>query len=211
MGMLIVIAVFLYDGIMTQYPWRWKLLIATVAGFISIVFMISNNPIAWLIVHATLNPQTGFWRIGTWNHAVPIIQQSPLLGHGMNSLVQSGNAQLFLHSIDCLYLVEALRYGIPAVVLLLLTMLWPFLTKTGSTTNPKINHFRSGISVAIISMGLIGITVHFWDSLWLLLNLLMGIRASLAEYDAQKKTSPFTLGTASAANSTLAKAHRANP
>ena len=47
----------------------------------------------------------------------------------------------------------------------------------------------TGFSLAIVAMGLIGLTVHFWDAPWLFLSLCVGIRASLGEYERQQASS----------------------
>ena len=47
------------------------------------IFLISDDPVAWLLVHVTLDPQTGFFRIATWHFALPLIAQSPIVGFGL--------------------------------------------------------------------------------------------------------------------------------
>jgi hypothetical protein len=190
MGIGIVTALYYYERIFKQYPWRWKALITIMVGFILSLFVISNHPLVWIIVHLTLDPQTGFFRIGTWNFALPLISDSPIIGRGLAQLGDSSEAFLFLWSVDCLWLVEALRYGLPAVILLLLTMFSPFLRRRRmSTFGPGMDNMPTGVSLAIIAMVLIGLTVHFWDATWLFLNLCVGIRASLAEYEAGRQAS----------------------
>jgi hypothetical protein len=184
MALGIITTIFSYDRFLKQYPWRWKALSTTVVGGIIVIFLLVQNPIEWAIAHLTLDHQTAWFRIGTWDSAMPLIGESPITGHGLADLEATGNAALYLSSVDCIWLVEALRYGLPAVILLILTMVSPFLRKRRiSTFDPSVYHAATGFSLAIVAFGLIGLTVHFWNAPWQFLSLCIGIRASLAEYE----------------------------
>ena len=188
MGLAIITSVFSYDSILKQYPWRWKALMTLVAGFLLIIFLFFDRPVDWMIVHFTFNPQTGFWRLGTWNAALPLIDHSPFIGGGAISSPDQtrlpGSADpLFLRSVDSIWLVEALRYGLTWVILFILTMFSPFLRRRMTTFDPSMDNVSTGFSLAVITMGLIGLTVHFWDAAWMFLSLCIGIRASFVEYE----------------------------
>jgi hypothetical protein len=82
--------------------------------------------------------------------------------------------------IDCVWLVEAMRYGIPCVVLLALTILSPFFKKALEQTQ-HLDRVRRGFSLAVLTFVLVGLTVHFWDTAWIFFFLCVGIRASFGE------------------------------
>jgi hypothetical protein len=184
MGLAIVTAIFLYDRVLKQCSWRWKALTIAIAGLILVIFLISDHPLAWILAHLTLDPQTGWFRLGTWQYALPLVELSPFAGYGLTRLGDSTDALLFLWSVDCVWLIVALRYGIPAVILLVLTMCSSILRRRRiSTFDPDTYFVKTGFSLAIVAMGLVGLTVHFWDAIWLFLSLCIGIRASLGEYE----------------------------
>lgn len=183
LGLAVVTAVFFYDSILKRYSWRWKALITIIGCLVTIVFVASNNPVVWILLHLTLDPQTGFFRLATWNYAMPQIGQSPILGHGLIQLGNSEDALLYLNSVDCVWLLEALRYGLPGVILLIMTMLSPMLSGP-STAGPS--NRQTGFTLAIVAIAIIGLTVHFWNATWLFLNLCVGIRASFAEYQSRQ-------------------------
>lgn len=182
----LVTTAFFYDRILKHYSWRWKPLMIIVAGLIPIAFLISNDPMGWIFSHMTFDAQTGWFRLATWSAALPLVGQSPFVGHGFSALGDSAQMRIYLGSVDCVWLVEALRYGLPAVILLTLVMFSAILRRT-SIFNSGIYMLPTGFSLAIVAMGLIGLTVHLWDSLWLFLSLCIGIRASLGEYEAQQR------------------------
>jgi hypothetical protein len=180
MGFGIVTSLFLYDRVLKRNSWRWKALISVIAGFLLVLFSVSSNPVSWLLVHMTFNPQTGFVRLGQWDATLPLIESSLVIGHGFIDFGKS----LYIISVDNVWLVEALHYGLPAVILLFLTMFSSIITsRKFSTSDPGVYNVRTGFSLAVVVMGIIGLTVHFWNAPWLFLSLCMGIRASLAEYE----------------------------
>jgi hypothetical protein len=184
MGFGIVTAVFLYDRILKRQSWRWKVLLALIAGLLLVVYLVSSDPISWLLVHATFNPQTGFVRLGMWDAMLPLVESSPLIGLGYIDFGKSGS--VYTVSVDCIWLVEALHFGLPAVILLSLTMLSPISTRGLAASDPGKYNVRTGFSLAIVVMAQIGLTVHYWDAPWLFLSLCVGIRASLAEYELNR-------------------------
>ena len=176
LGSAIVAGSLCYDRALKRFPRRWFLLVATLAGLSPLLFLVSNNPIIWIITHLTINPATGFFRIMTWNVAMQQISLSPWLGYGFATYIVSDDWWwMFLKSVDCVWLVEALRYGLPTVLFMALTILWPFLRSSPA------NEMRTGLSLAIMTFVLVGFTVHFWDTAWLFFNLCVGIRASFTE------------------------------
>lgn len=180
MGLFLITALFSYDYVLQRYRWRWKTLISVIGVILISVSIVVDNPLPKIIVHFTLDPQTGFFRLDTWNTALPLIAESPIIGHGLANLADSGQARIYLASVDCVWLVETLRYGLLGVALLILTMFSPIM-RTGSVSGGS--NVRTGFSFAIVAMGFIGLTVHFWDATWVFWNLCVGIRASFAEYE----------------------------
>src|SRR5262249_30601293 len=137
------------------------------------------HPILWMIRTFTFDPQTGYFRIETWNHALPYIIANPLFGIGFG---QTGANDPFLRSIDSLYLIIAWRFGIPTVIFLLLSI-FSSLSRSKSAmaapSNPEVNALRTGFGLAIAIIAIIALTVHFWDATWILWGLCLGIRTSL--------------------------------
>lgn len=182
LGLAIITFGFSYDCILKRYAWRWKALVIMIACFIVGISLVSDHPVAWIILHVTLDPQTGFFRLATWDFALPLIGQSPFVGYGLIELGDSADALIFLRSVDSLWLLEALRYGLPAVILLVMTIFSPLLNGPATAGTPNA---QTGLTLAIVAIALIGLTVHFWDAPWLFLNLCVGIRASFAEYQSR--------------------------
>jgi hypothetical protein len=188
LGLAIVLAVFIYDTILKKMVWRWKLLMTVLFGLILIAFMVLKNPIASIIGHLTFNPWSGYFRMITWNLSLDLVAQSPILGRAFNSFDGASPEVMFFvaNSVDAVWLVEMLRYGLPMLAFLLLTIFVPiFKTHRISDGDPYLNRMRTGFTLLIAVMSVIGLTVHFWNTTWIFLSLCAGIRASFAELEAR--------------------------
>ena len=190
MGLCLITSMFSYDRMLQRYQWRWKALLTVIGVSLGSILVFLDHPLEKIIVHFTFDPQTGFFRLGTWSAALPLIEQSPFLGYGLVRLGDSTESLIYLTSVDCVWLVEALRYGLPGVALLIMTMVSAFLKKGRSSAfDPSTYNVRTGFTLAIVAMGFIGLTVHFWDATWLFWNFCIGIRASIAEYEIRQLAS----------------------
>ena len=111
----------------------------------------------------TLDPQTGFYRIWIWNAALVYIPQSPMVGYGHELI---GNAILDA-SVNSIWLVYSLRFGIPMVVLLVLTNIAAFLPPKPSPVRDAKGVHMARMSRAFTTVLLLfmfsGLTVHFLE------------------------------------------------
>jgi hypothetical protein len=182
----VAISVYVYDYMARRHSWRWKVLAAIIGGLLLAVFVLTNNPTSWLIEHLTLDPSTGYFRKATWDRAFYNISLSPLIGYGFDEIGIEDAREFFDNaSVDCVWLVLAIRFGIPIMVLLVLTNVTSFLVlgrKNGGRTDvPYMDRMRTGFTLAVVTFMLIGLTVHFWNTIWMFWGVCIGIRASLNE------------------------------
>ena len=92
-------------------------------------------------------------------------------------------------SIDSLWLYLALVYGIPGAVLVGLSMVGAaFYPASGRGVNLTMEESKLattlGILIAVVV--LLGFTVDFWGTSWMLVGLLVGVRAHLADLGSHR-------------------------
>lgn len=173
------VAAYSYDRLMRRLPARWTIFWTVLAIAIGALIALSQHPIGWLISHLTLDPETGYYRILIWDAAFERIAQSPLTGYSF----QLFDENILDSTIDCVWLVEALRFGVPAMALLLATNLaaiWP--VRRYLEGQPDF-HERMNLAFTIVLLLFMftGITVHFWNYMWIFWGLCLGIKGSLRE------------------------------
>jgi hypothetical protein len=112
-----------------------------------------------------------------WDAALFYIGQAPLTGYAFELI----HSDILDHSVDSVWLISALRYGTPMVVFLMLANLaafWPTRKSRNRSPAPMSTAFSIILAMFIFT----GLTVHFWNFMWIFWGLCIGIRASLREY-----------------------------
>jgi hypothetical protein len=180
LGMLIAVFVRCYHWLLPQATWRWKALLAVFVLLLGAVFVLSRDPVGWLISHLTLDEQTGYYRLLIWDAAFARIDDHPWLGN----LLGGSDDPILNNSVDSVWLVGALGFGIPWVILLLLTNLGALssVERQAKPASDLSTRLSTGMSLVIFLFLFIGLTVHFWNAMWLFWGLCIGIRASLSEH-----------------------------
>jgi hypothetical protein len=178
----IALGVVLFDRALHSFRQRWAFLAVVSAGATCFSFVLSNNPLTWLLRNVTADPADAYYRLLIWDSASEFISLSPFVG--TDPITWS--ADDILHTIDSVWLVLSLSYGLPIVAMLLLASL-----SACGVLGRKLDHrlirsevlrARTGFSLVIFLFVYLGLTVHFWGSIWMLWGLCLGIRTSLEEY-----------------------------
>jgi hypothetical protein len=196
MGIFISLVLYAYDRLLKQYRWRWSAFWMLFAVATTFLLFIVDNPMRWIILHLTMEPQHGYYRLMVWGNAGVAIPRSPWLGFVLTSIDEP-----FLDlSIDSVWLLSVLRYGIPMAVLLFLTNVTACLPAHGSSNSqgndPYVTRMRTGFTMAIILLSFIGLTVHLWSYMWSFWGMCVGIRASLREQSIVADHVPYRGATA---------------
>lgn len=183
LAIAIVISVYCYDRLLSRYSGRWKALWIAVLVSVGALFLLSNRPVGFLISNFTLTPGTGYWRVMIWDHAFNYIALSPFVG--ADSIAWSAD-DVLSDSVDSVWLALSLGHGLPIVLFILcatLTACGLFGARPNiPSRNFGVQRMRTGFSLALSMFVFIGLTVHFWDAMWMFWGLCIGIRVSLEEY-----------------------------
>lgn len=180
MTFAIIVAVFTYNQLLMNYWWRWLVLWVIICAFGLVAFVVLPQPLSWVLSHLTLDPQTGFYRIMIWDVAFMYIGQSPIVGYGYQMV---GN-WILDGTVDSIWLVYSLRFGLPMVILFFWTNTAAVAPQRSSAmvdADPHMDQMRRGFSLVLLMFMFTGITVHFWNYMLTFWGLCLGVRASLRE------------------------------
>jgi hypothetical protein len=180
MAFPIILVAFAYDQLMRRYSWRWSAFWITIGTLIFVVFVVTEHPLNWVLSHLTLDPQTGYYRLMIWDTALTYIAQSPVIGYAYHFF----NEPILDNSVDCIWLVLSLRFGVPMFVLFFLTNVaafFPTQPNFKGTGDVHMDQMRRAFTLVLLMFMFTGLTVHFWKSMLMFWGLCLGIRASLRE------------------------------
>jgi hypothetical protein len=178
MSAVLMLFFYFYDCIASRLRWRWRLLWTIIFVNVGVIFVVSNAPIAWIISHLIFDSENGYYRLGSWYAALDQMALSPVFGFGF----QATNTEYLDHTVDAVWLVIGLRYGIPTIAIVLLANIFAFW-RINANAKPAahLGRTQSGFTAALAMFIFIGLTVDFYDSMWMFWGLCIGIRASLQE------------------------------
>ena len=160
---------FLTRGMQT----RWRLLsFLCVTGYFAIDFLSNRTPFHVLVTYLTFNVHSAYSRILIWEYGSAEVWRHPLFGIGLGEWERP---EFMPPSIDNFWLVIAVRYGIPAFVLLVLALLLG-LRSLGRMpiADLETKNCRMGILVTLGGLIMAGTTVHYWNATYCLFLFLLG-------------------------------------
>ncbi|MBW5438027.1 O-antigen ligase family protein [Bradyrhizobium canariense] len=197
MSFVIAVLVGLYDSILHSWRWRWQALVAGISALLVAVSFAASRPVSWIIANLTLDPSTGYFRVATWDSSFFYIGASPYFGYGFNQYAPVedffGNV-----SVDSTWLVMALRFGLPSIALLLTANVTSFFSGGSNSvrcsSDPFIRDLRTGFTLTLVVLMFVGLTVHYWNNVWLFWGVCLGIRVSLQELRLNTRSYPMLLG-----------------
>ena len=104
-----------------------------------------------------------------WDTAISKISEAAIFGFAFRTL----NVAILNNTVDCVWLVYALRFEIPMIALFLMTYIATFLLngrrRTDVTTvrGTYMNRMRTAFTLVLVLFSLMGLTVHFWNFMWI--------------------------------------------
>jgi hypothetical protein len=189
-SVLLGFGLLIYGRVMAGLKFKWLLPIGGVAAFALTLVMITNRPFGALFDLATIDPETAYYRLYIWNLVGPYVLQSPWFGVFIDNMEYQG-------SVDSLWLVLSLLYGIPCSILVGLSMIGACSLPTDlarAYLGPNESRAGTVLGVAMVVIIFTGFTVHFWGSAWILVGLLTGLRAHLGELGALNRRAFAAVG-----------------
>lgn len=181
---LIVLAAYIYDRMLHQYKSRWKLFVASFGGFLALIFVSVNRPVSWLISHMLFDPGSSYFRLYVFDYYYGQIALSPLTGWGFGEV--GDDDFLSKASIDNVWIVFAVRFGLPMIALLFLgnvTAFFPARLRGGKRrVKTPVDDAGTGFTFALSALMGVGVSVHYWNAIFMFWAVCIGVRASIKEF-----------------------------
>jgi hypothetical protein len=171
------VGLLVYGRILARERWKWRALEIGASLLAASLFLSTDTPFGHLFDIFTINPETGYYRLYIWKMIGPAILQNPFFSVDPTTVDYRG-------SIDSVWLVLAGTYGLPCSILTGLSMLGACSLPTDpARARLRTEESRLGmaLSIVIFMITYMGFTVDLWGITWILVGLLVGVRAHLGE------------------------------
>ena len=152
---------------------RWKLLWAMVfAGYV-FVSMASNQTVPeFFITHFAFDQLSAGYRVLIWNFGTESVLNHPLFGVGLG---EWDRPSWMPPSIDMFWLIHAVYYGLPGGILMMAAFLSnAFSVGYAKGLDEEASRYKTAYVIAMTGLFLVGWTVHFWNTTYVLVMFLMG-------------------------------------
>lgn len=166
-----------YGRMARNWSCKW-LLLATPPTAVAIALFVSTpTPFGHIVSLATLDPKTAYYRLYIWNMVGPAILNNPVFAVLPSDYDYKG-------TIDSVWLVLSLSYGMICSMFTALAILGSCSIPTSgrrSGLSAEERDLATAVGIVLFLIIFMGFTVDFWGTVWILVGLLIGLRAHLGE------------------------------
>ena len=174
----------LWERTTRRIPRRLSLTFGLIAAAWVFVDLVSNRgAVKVLISHLALSPVTGYGRIIIWEGGSAAVMQYPWFGSGG----EWDHPGWTSGSMDMFWLVNAVRYGLPAALLIAFAAVL-IIIKLGrlKSVDNRLLGYRTGLVVTLAGLCLAGWGVHFWNATYSLFMFLLGSGIWMLDYESRR-------------------------
>jgi O-antigen ligase len=170
-----------YIGLLWRNSSKWTILWSIVAvGFLVAQFGSDQGAAKFFISHFTFDPQTGWYRLAIWDFGSASVLNHPLLGIGLADWERP--RWMAADSVDNFWLLTAMRYGIPAAVLLFGSCLYMMVAVTrAKSADRTIEICRVAYLICMTTFFFVGVTIHFSHGIYAWFMFALGSGAWLVD------------------------------
>jgi hypothetical protein len=183
-----------WDFVTRRIPYRWWILFGLfVAAYVAVDILSTRSPVRVFATYFTFSGHTAYDRIGDWTWGMVNIRQNPMFGIGLNDWARE---PWMSASLDSFWVVQAMRYGVPAFLLQAAALLLLcFSVGRRRFRDRRLKAYRNGWLIAIVALIIAGSSVHFWNALYCLVMFLQGSGVWLLTVKERRPVKPASFAT----------------
>lgn len=169
------IGLILWSVILGRFWWRWWLLVALICVAYVVVDVLSNRtPIRVFLHYLTFSAHTGYWRLLIFEFGMDNVWANPIFGIGLDDWVRP--SWMHTSSVDNFWLLNAMRYGIPAFFFLALGYLLVLgrVMRRDLEGDPVLLQLRRAWVFTFLGLSFVLFTVHVWGNVFSFVFFIFG-------------------------------------
>jgi len=175
------LAAIFWNRVADRIKVRWKLVVAGMASlYVFLFFWSPYSPVMVILSRITMDPHTAYWRMLIWDFGTAEVGRHPFVGIGFGDWIRP--VWMLSDSVDNFWLLQAMRYGLPAVVFLgaaVLLLLIKVHSLKDRTESKDYQMISLGWIVSAIALVMVAFTVDFFGNNRPFFFFLMGLGAAI--------------------------------
>lgn len=154
---------------------RWWILLAlAVAAYIFVDIFSNRTPFQVFASYVAFDQHTAYWRVLIFRFGIESVWGHPVFGIGLDDWARP--AWMYSSSVDNLWLVFAMRHGIPGFVFLSLGYLSSILYLAfRRNLDLQTSYMRVGLIFSLVGLAVCIATVHLWNAAFLFFMFMLGV------------------------------------
>lgn len=166
----------------------WVLLTLTILGYILVDILSNRTPFQVFSSYIAFDQHTAYWRVLIFKFGIENVWAHPLFGLGLGDWERP--AWMYSASVDNLWLVFAMRHGIPGFLFLILGYLSALILIIRSTPpDQETSALRTALVFSLIGLGIAICTVHLWNATFQFAMFMLGAGQWVAQDAIRAKAS----------------------
>lgn len=186
-ALLTQFALVAWDRLTQSIQRRWRLLGGLFAAAWILVSLASNRgPVRVFIWYLSFNRDSSYNRILIWEYGTAEVARHPIFGIGFGDWIR---APWMSDSVDNFWLLEAMRFGLPAAIALVGGVAWIIVRLARQNIIvPELNDCRMAYMITMAGLIISGATVHFFGVLFPYFFFVMGGGVWMISEKVNKRT-----------------------
>ncbi|TNC74786.1 O-antigen ligase family protein [Rubellimicrobium roseum] len=175
LAVVLQVALIVWASIFVGLKSRWWLLVGLFAlGYVAIDLLSTRSPIRVFMSYATFSAHNAYWRGIIFEWGMKNVWGSPLFGIGLNDWVRPW----YMHSgsMDNFWLVMAVRYGLPGLILLAVGYMLGLMhiMRRNFEGDERLTLIRRAWVFTFLGLSFTLCTVHVWTSVYSFVFFMFG-------------------------------------
>jgi hypothetical protein len=177
-----------WERVLSRVPGRWAVLFTLFGlAYLAIDFLSTKTPFHVFVNYFTFSKESAYNRILIWEYGTAEVARYPAFGIGLGDWQRPS---WMSDSMDNFWLVIAVRYGLPALVLLLALVIGLVVAAGRRKFLPDDwRRARHAWAFTLFGIAVAAATVHLWNALFVLFLFLLGAGAWLTNAKPAAATS----------------------
>ena len=169
-----------WERVFSRFNGRWRVLFTLFAlAYFAIDLLSTKTPFHVFVNNFTFSKESAYNRIRIWDYGTAEVARHPAFGIGLGDWQRPS---WMSDSMDNFWLVIAVRYGLPALVLLLALLIGlVFAVGRRKSLPADWRRARHAWAFTLFGISVAAATVHLWNALFVLFLFLLGAGAWLSD------------------------------